>query len=185
LLVGLPLAGLLGCAQNGPGNAPPAPASARGTDRPSAPGPLYSLFHRPLNAPEGASELLRVHGQGVQIFRCEARSGALRWVYRLPEAELHDDSGALVARHGANQTFEHVDGSRLVGEVLDHVPAPQDSALPWLLLKTRSFGKGVLTGVSYVQRINTSGGMPPESCEPAQTNQLLRVEFSADFVFFR
>jgi hypothetical protein len=185
-LYALPALLLLGCAQNGASGPAAAPGGpSRGAPSPAAPGPLYSLFHRPLNVPEGSTELLRLHAKGVQIFRCETRSGALHWVYRLPDAELRDDAGVLAARHGANQTFEHVDGSHLVGEVLDHVPSPIDNALPWLLIKTRSFGKGTLTGVDYVERINTVGGMPPDSCDPAQTNQLLRIEFSADFVFLR
>lgn len=143
------------------------------------------MFHRPLKAPEGVSEALRMHGSGVEIFRCEQRDGALRWVQRLPDAGLQDGNGKLAARYGANQTFEHLDGSRLSGEVVDHVPSPDDAALAWLLLRTKSFGKGSLSGVSYVQRVNTAGGMPPDGCEASQANQLLRVEFSADFVFYR
>jgi hypothetical protein len=27
--------------------------------------------------------------------------------------------------------------------------------------------------------------MPPERCEGAQVNQVLRVDFSADFIFYR
>jgi hypothetical protein len=184
----LPAVLLFGCTQTG---APPAaPAStapaASGPGAPAAaPGPIYSLFHRPLRAPEDAQEFLRLHGKGVQIFRCEPRDGGQRWLNKLPEAELRDDAGKLVARLGANQSFEHVDGSRLIGEVVDNVPAPADNALVWLLLKTRSFGKGTLAGTTYVQRIQTVGGMPPEGCAPTQLNQVLRVDFSADFIFFR
>lgn len=182
----LPAFFLFGCAQTGPG----APAPAPGTPAATAPaaatstGPIYSLFHRPLKSPEGATEFLRLHAQGVQIFRCEAREGGQRWLNKLPEAELRDDAGKLVARLGANQTIEHVDGSRLVGEVADYVPAPADHALVWLLLKTRSYGKGTLAGTTYVQRVETSGGMPPESCAATQLNQVLRVAFTADYVFF-
>jgi hypothetical protein len=185
------LALLGGCAQSGPAasGAPglqAAPSSRAGyADNPAARGPLYSLFHRALKSPEGAAEILRLHAQGSQIFRCESRPGGLRWAYRLPDAELLDDAGKPVGRHGANQTFEHSDGSRLIGEVVDNVPSPLSNALPWLLLKTRSFGKGVLTGVSYVQRINTTGGMSPDGCTTDQLNQVLRVSFTADFVFFQ
>lgn len=151
----------------------------------AAPGPLYSLFHRSLPAPEGRAEVLRLHATGVQIFRCEAQPAGNRWTYRLPQAELVDASGAVAVHHGANLSFEHVDGSRLLGDIVDHVPAPTDNALPWLLLATRSYGKGVLAGVTHVQRIDTLGGMPPPSCEAAALGQILRVPFSADFVFYR
>jgi hypothetical protein len=36
-----------------------------------------------------------------------------------------------------------------------------------------------------VQRVNTAGGVPPEKCESKQLNQLLRVDFTAEFVFYR
>jgi len=187
----LPAILLFGCAQHGGAPATAVPEQAAGeaaapaAGGSAAPNPIYSLFHRPLRTPDDAKEFLRLHGKGVQIFRCEAREGGQRWLNKLPEAELQDDAGKVVVRLGANQTFEHVDGSRLVGEVADHVPAPVDNALVWLLLKTRSYGKGALAGTAYVQRIDTIGGMPPEGCAASQLNQVLRVEFSADFIFFR
>jgi len=186
---GAALAGLVlfGCAQPPP--AGPAPAVATSEPRASSsatPNTLFSLFHRPLKAPPEASvEVLRLRGQGSQIFRCESQAAAMRWVYRLPEAELRDGQGKLAVRHGANLSFEHVDGSRVFGEIVDHVPSPNDDALPWLLLKTRAYGIGALSDITYVERINTAGGMPPASCDAAQLNQVLRVPFSADFVFFR
>jgi len=183
----LAAAWLCGCAQTpttGGVPASPAPLAPPAPQTPAKPGVLYSLFHRPLKSPDEAVELLRMHASGVQIFRCEMRSGALRWANRLPEAQLRDAAGKVAVRYGADQTFEHVDGSRLAGEVADHVPSPDDKSLPWLLLKTTSYGKGALAGVTYVQRVDTAGGMPPDSCDASQANQLLRVDFSADFVFF-
>lgn len=180
-LAALPAVLLVACAQN-----PPAPGGAAPPPRDeAAPGPLYSLFHRALPTPEGKTAVLRLHGQGAQIFRCEALAAGRRWVYRLPEADLADAAGTVVVRHGANLSFEHVDGSRLLGEIADHVPSPVENALPWLLLNTRSFGKGALSGITQVQRIDTVGGMPPPNCDAAQPGQVLRVPFTADFVFFR
>ncbi|SPE31759.1 conserved exported hypothetical protein [Burkholderiales bacterium] len=175
---------VLGCAQVPP--AEPRSAVPASEPRGSAPpGALYSMFHRPLKAPEAGVEVLRLRGQGSQIFRCESQAAGPRWIYRLPEAELRDVQGELVVHHGANLSFEHVDGSRVFGEIVDHVPSPNDDSLPWLLLKTRAYGPGALSVITYVERINTVGGMPPARCEAAQLNQVLRVPFSADFVFFR
>lgn len=149
------------------------------------PGPLYSLFHRPLKVPDGLVEVMRLHGEGAEIFRCEAQANGPHWAYRLPDAELRDAAGAVAVHHGANLSFEHVDGSRLLGEIADHVASPTDNALPWLLMTTRSYGTGALAGVRYVERVDTAGGMPPPACDVAQLNQVLRVPFSADFVFLR
>lgn len=182
----LPALFLFGCAQGPHADAPSAPRDARstGTGNDATPSALYWMFHRPLKAPEGEIEVLRLHGDGAQIFRCEAQAAGTRWGYRLPEAELRGADGKLAVRHGASLSFEHVDGSRLVGEVVDHVPSPNDGSLPWLLLSTRAFGQGALSAITHVQRIDTIGGMPPARCDPGQLNQILRVPFSAEFVFF-
>jgi hypothetical protein len=179
------ISGLIGCAQPTP--ARPAPAGDRPAlvPAPSPPGALYSLLHRSLKVPEGLVEVLRLHGQGTQIFRCEPRGADLHWAYRLPQADLSDAQGRVLVHHGANLSFEHVDGSRIVADVVDHIPSPEDRALPWLLMATRDFGTGALSGVRYVERVDTAGGMPPETCDASQRNQVLRVPFAADFVFLR
>lgn len=138
-----------------------------------------------IKVPEGQQPVLKLAARGVQIFRCEPRDGGHGWSYRLPEAELLDERGTAVARHGANFSFEHTDGSRLLGAILGSDAAPRDDALRWLLMGTRSFGDGAFAGITYVHRVNTSGGMPPPGCEARQVNQLLRVDFSADFIFYR
>lgn len=163
-----------------PGEAPPASP----TTPPTTPPPSLGFFSR-IKAPDTVEPVLRLQARGVQVFRCEPRGAGYSWVFRLPEADLADASGKAVIRHGANFSFEHVDGSRLLGSVVDFDESPDPNSLRWLLFSTRSFNQGVLTGVTYVQRVNTNGGMPPARCEASQQNRLLRVDFSADFVFYK
>lgn len=166
-------------------SAPPAAPGAGATPgAPAAVAPALGWFSK-IKVPDGQQPVLKLAARGVQVFRCEQRSGALGWWFRLPEAELLDERGAVAGRHGADFSFELNDGSRLLGRVTASESAPQPEDLRWLLLATRSFGQGALTGVTYVQRVNTRGGMPPARCERAQLNQLLRVDFSADFIFYR
>jgi hypothetical protein len=146
--------------------------------------PSLGFFSR-IKAPDGHEPALRLAARGVQIFRCERLGDAFQWRFRQPEAELFDGQGQAVGRHGANFSFEHRDGSRLLGTVMAHEPAGSADALPWLLLSAKGFGKGEFAGVSYVQRLNTRGGMPPAGCSAGQVNRLLRVDFGADFVFYR
>lgn len=170
--------GLAGCATTP--LPPPSDAGPAGVQAPSL------GWFSSIKPPEGQQPVLKLAARGVQIFRCEPREGGGHgWSFRLPEAELLDERGTVVARHGANFSFEHTDGSRLLGTILGSDAAPRDDALRWLLMSTRSFGDGALAGISYVQRVNTSGGMPPSRCEAKQANQLLRVDFSADFIFYR
>lgn len=177
------MAALLSACATAPETQPP-PEPGAPPAAPSAPAPSLGFFSR-IKVPDTVEPVLRLQARGVQVFRCEPRSSGHAWVFRLPEADLVDAGGKAVIRHGANFSFEHADGSRLLGTVVDFDEAPDSNDLRWLLLSARSFGQGVLTGVNYVQRVNTIGGMPPARCEAAQQNRLLRVDFSADFVFYK
>jgi len=171
---------LTACASVSPG-----PSTPSGPDKASAvTAPSLGLFSK-IKAPRDRDPVLQLSSRGVQVFRCEKRDGALLWVFRQPDAELIDERGAVVGRHGANFSFEHVDGSRLVATIASYDDAPKSADLRWLLMTTRSFGKGAFAGITHVQRVDTRGGMPPDRCEAAQINQLLRVDFAADFVFYR
>jgi hypothetical protein len=146
--------------------------------------PALGWFSR-IRVPDGQEAALRLAARGVQIFRCEPAEGTYRWRFRQPEAELVDAEGRVVGRHGAGFSFEHRDGSRLLGTVLAHDAADAATDLPWLLLSVRSYGRGEFGGMSYVQRVNTRGGMPPPACGATEAGRLLRVDFRADFVFYR
>jgi len=153
---------------------PPAPPSR----------PSLNLFSR-IRVPGDLEPSFQLSASGVQIFRCEPDKDGYHWAFRLPEADLRDSSGQVVAHHGAGYSFEHVDGSRLLGSIVGADSAPADGAVAWLLLQTRSFGEGVFDRIGYVQRIDTEGGLPPKQCSIEQSGQILRVHFSADFVFYR
>jgi hypothetical protein len=162
---------------------PPASGSASTAPAP-VPAPSLGFFSK-IKAPSTHEPTLQLASRGVQIFRCEKRDGGPVWVFRQPQADLLEPGGKTVGKHGANFSFEHDDGSRLVSTIAAYDEASKPTDLRWLLLTTRSFGKGALENVTHVQRVNTSGGMPPARCDASQLNQLLRVDFSSDFVFYR
>jgi hypothetical protein len=170
---------LAGCASVGPSGAPGGAAPPPGVVAPS-----LGLFSR-IKVPGDRVAALALSAHGVQIFRCEKRDSEFIWIFRQPDAQLLDAAGKVVGRHGANFSFEHVDGSRLVSTIVAYDEAPNATDLRWLLLSTRSFGSGSFEGVTHAQRVNTRGGLPPPKCDAARANQLLRVDFSADFVFYR
>lgn len=172
---------LSACASVGPG--PSTTTTGPGKGAPVA-APSLGLFSS-IRVPSDREPVLQLSSKGVQIFRCEKRDSGFAWVFRQPDAELIDASGKTVGRHGANFSFEYVDGSRLVATIAAYDDAPKSTDLRWLLMTTRSFGKGAFDGVTHVQRVNTHGGMPPNRCDAGQVNQLLRVDFTADFVFYR
>jgi hypothetical protein len=160
------------------------PAPSADASKPSVAAPSLGFFSN-IRVPSGSEPVLRLTGRGAQVFRCERRDGKLTWVFRQPDAELADADGKTVGRHGPNFSFEHSDGSRLVSSIAAHDEAPNAADLRWLLLVTRSFGKGAFEGITHVQRVNTQGGMPPASCEAKALGQVLRVDFTSEFVFYR
>jgi hypothetical protein len=188
---------LAACASAPPSPAPPTLPSGAPAPPPATPGaavplpsaeppprPSLGLFSR-IKAPDAAEPAFELAATGVQIFRCEPDQNGFHWAYRLPEAELRDNSGHVLARHGTGYSFEHTDGSRLLGKIVAHDAADSSGSVPWLLLQTQSFGQGEFEKINYVQRIDTQGGMPPAQCSADQVNQVLRVPFSANFVFYR
>jgi hypothetical protein len=152
--------------------------------RAAVPTPSLGFFSK-IKVPDDREAVLRLSARGVQVFRCEKRDGQGVWIFRQPDAELLDEAGKAVGRHGANFSFEHVDGSRLVATIAAYDDAPKPTDLRWLLMTTRSFGKGAFDGVTHVQRVNTQGGMPPERCDVANAGRVQRIDFSSDFVFYR
>lgn len=66
-------------------------------------------------AAKGETVVLTVHAAGAQVYDCKA--GKLAWQFREPIATLIEN-GKTVGRHYAGPTWEHVDGSRVVGKVV-------------------------------------------------------------------
>lgn len=170
---------LSACASVGPG-----PVATAVPGKAVVPAPSLGFFSN-IKVPSDREPVLQLAARGVQIFRCEKHGAEMVWIFRQPEADLIDAGGKPVGRHGASFSFEHADGSRLLSTVAAYDAAPKATDLRWLLFTTRSFGKGAFEGVTHVQRVNTEGGMPPPRCEASQLGQVLRVDFRADFVFYR
>lgn len=127
----------------------------------------------------------RVHAKGFQIYTCQPdAAGKLAWKLKAPDATF-EGQGGLKGRHYAGPTWESTtDGSKVVARKVAEQPAPGGNAVPWLLLEaTGHEGKGVLSGVSFIQRVNTTGGNAP-STEGAKAGNEARIPYTADYVFY-
>ena len=135
-------------------------------------------------AAPGETVVLSAHAEGAQVYECKAGGdGKLAWTFREPIASLLVD-GKTVGRHYAGPTWENVDGSAVVGKVMGNAPGATANDIAWLKLQvTASHGKGVLTGVTTVQRINTKGGKLVGACDKA--GSFKSAPYSADYVFLR
>ena len=125
---------------------------------------------------------LRVFAQGAQIYRWNGTS----WTFVAPDAVLTADAGGtgVVGTHYAGPTWESNSGSKVVAAVADRC-TPDPRSIPWLLLTAvSSSGPGVFDGVTYIQRINTSGGNAP-SVPGDVVNQEAHVPYTTEYVFYR
>jgi hypothetical protein len=135
-------------------------------------------------AAPGETVVLTVHAEGAQVYECKAGAdGKLSWAFREPIATLMAD-GKTIGRHYAGPNWEHSDGSAVVGKTIGNAPGATANDIPWLKLDViAKRGSGVLSGVTTVQRINTSGGKLEGACEGAGTYR--SAPYSADYVFLR
>jgi Protein of unknown function (DUF3455) len=135
-------------------------------------------------AAPGTALVLSVHAEGAQVYECKAGTdGKLAWAFREPIATLLVD-GKTVGRHYAGPNWEHSDGSAVVGKAVGNAPGATLADIPWLKLEVASArGSGVLSGVTMVQRINTSGGKLEGACDKA--GSFKSAPYSADYVFLK
>ncbi|MBI3853609.1 MAG: TIGR03118 family protein [Verrucomicrobia bacterium] len=136
-------------------------------------------------APEGNQVVFHVYAVGVQIYRWDGSA----WTFVAPNAVLYADADhqAQVGTHFATPTgpaWESTSGSRVVEQRVDGC-TPDSTAIQWLLLRTLSEeGAGVFSGVNYVQRVNTVGGLSP-STAGAFVGEEKQVPYTAEYFFYR
>lgn len=135
-------------------------------------------------AAPGETVVLSAHAEGAQVYECKAGAdGKLAWTFREPIATLLVD-GKTIGRHYAGPSWEHVDGSAVVGKVVGNAPGATAGDIAWLKLEVTSHrGNGVLANVTTVQRIDTHGGKLEGTCQTA--GSFRSAPYSAEYVFLR
>jgi hypothetical protein len=161
------------------------PGSAVGQGTPTA----VNDFPVNLEPPSSSILLFDLDASGVQIYACEADpedATEFVWTFKAPEADLSNNRGEHVGTHFAGPTWEALDGSAVIASVLERADAPDASAIPWLLLEaTDHMGSGVFSTITYIQRLDTVGGIAPaEGCDEAHEGEEARVPYEATYAFF-
>jgi hypothetical protein len=170
-------------------NTGPSPAVSVASNPEAPPGVTVPAIPEAIAIPAGQRVLLKALAKGVQIYACKAKEGAAssyEWTLKAPEAELFDDKGQKIGKHYGGPTWEAADGSKVVGKLKTKVDAPEPTAIPWLLLETKSTeGVGVLSKVTNIQRVATVGGKAPSSgCDAAHANAETRIDYTATYYMY-
>jgi hypothetical protein len=136
--------------------------------------------------PEAGNEPFEVgHALGVQVYQCNGTA----WTFVEPKAVLVTNRLQIIS-HFAGPTWQHQDGSSTQGTLVKLVTVDAKS-IPWLLLsaKNQTAGKfgNRLTPTTFIQRINTRGGVEPaaSTCTAANAGAKKEVPYTADYYFWR
>jgi hypothetical protein len=141
-----------------------------------------------IQAPAGEELVLMARATGFQIYVCRPDAeGKPAWMLKAPEAELFDAQGNVIGRHFGGPTWQLNDGSQITGKMAAKVDAPDAKAIPWLLVMvTSNSGKGGLSRVTTIQRVNTVSGLPPGAAECSESSGEVEFKssYSADYYFY-
>ena len=156
------------------------PAARAGDDNrmPELPSPICDKLQ-----PQPESKVIfHVYARGEQIYRWNG----VAWVFVAPVATLFADADyhSQVGIHYAGPTWESNSGSKVVAKRLFDC-SPDSTAIPWLLLQTVSTnGPGIFSSVTYIHRVNTTGGLVP-TAPGSLVGESIEVPYTAEYYFYR
>jgi hypothetical protein len=139
--------------------------------------------------PNGHMPAMSLKGVGQLTYECRAKAGAdgvHEWVFVAPDATLQDTSGKVVGKYYGGPTWEHNEGGRITGKQLAIAPATPGAIPLQLVQAAPATGPGPFNGVTYIQRVNTMGGVAPRAaCDASTAGNRQTVSYSADYVFYK
>jgi hypothetical protein len=146
-----------------------------------------------LQPPAGNKLLMQAYATGVQIYqsrRSTVDPNVIQWVNIAPAASLYakPDFTNQVAVHYAGPTWEFSKGpfkdDKVVGTKWKAVIV-DPTAIPWLLLKAVDSLSSPGNKITYIQRICTTGGLPPSTpATDSNLGTLDSVAYTASYLFY-
>ena len=166
-----------------------------------------------IQAPAGNAVYLKGHAIGTQNYICQASGSEFSWKFIGPQATLFislqwnnfeivqqltthflspnpSESGIARATWQNSVDTSAVWAKSIASSTDSKYVAP--GAIPWLLLQATGTrlgpsGGSTMTQTTFIQRLNTSGGMmPTNGCnEAGQIGNVAFVPYSADYYFYR
>ena len=149
-------------------------------------GPVLPAECGSIAAPEGNKLSFHTYAKGVQIYRWNGIT--LKWDFVAPLADLFAEENFFgeVGKHSRGPVWESKSGSLVEARrVLGTGCTPDPTAIEWLLLsKHRTAGSGIFASVTFIQRVNTTGGLAPTA--PGETDgEVKEIPYTAEYYFYR
>ena len=153
---------------------------------------MYSQASLPaaVQVPAGNKVAMETVGVGEITYQCNPKkdmAGQFEWVFVGPDAKLNDRSGKQVGKYyGPPATWESMDGSKITGTQLAVAPSSAGN-IPFQLVKANpAMGAGAMTGVTYIQRVATVGGVAPATaCDAGNAGSKQIVRYQSDYIFYK
>jgi hypothetical protein len=164
--------------------------AACGTMAPMMPTYSQAMLPATVQVPTGNKVAMETVGVGDITYECRAKAaaaGEFEWVFVGPDARLLDRSGKQVGKYyGPPATWEAMDGSKLTAVQLAVAPHMAGSIPLQLVKGNPAMGTGAMQGVTYIQRVDTRGGVAPASpCTAAGVGSKQVVKYQADYIFYK
>lgn len=144
---------------------------------------------RAVAVPNGHNPAMSLKGVGHLTYECRAKAdaaGAHDWVFVAPDATLQDTNGKAVGKYYGGPTWEHNEGGKITGKQLAVAPGAPGAIPLQLVQAAPATGSGPFDGVTYIQRVNTMGGVAPKAtCDASTIGNRQTVSYSADYVFYK
>ena len=164
--------------------------AACGSMKPMAPTFSQAALPDAVKVPIGNQVALESVGVGEITYECRekaAAAGQFEWVFVGPSAVLNDRAGkAIGTYYGPPATWAALDGSKLTGIQLAVAPSGAGN-IPLQLVKANpAMGAGAMSGVSYIQRVDTRGGVAPAAaCTADSKGKKEIVKYEAGYIFWK
>ena len=127
--------------------------------------------------------------QGFQLYTCQAQGTGHGWTLLQPMAVLLAEGHKPFALHYGGPSWTAMDGSTVTATRVAGEPAPSGTSIPWLkLAATPTSGPdgGTFSSTTFIQRLNTTGGVAPTAgCDAAHVGATAPVFYTADYYFYR
>ena len=139
-----------------------------------------------IKAPEGSKLAFHAYAKGVQIYKWNIITQ--KWDLVGPQAALFAEANYFgeIGIHYVGPKWESKSGSKVEAQRVQGTGCTPDStAIAWLLLKqVRTEGNGIFSAVTFIQRVNTTGGLPP-STPGTVDGETSESAYTAEYYFYR
>lgn len=141
---------------------------------------------RGMAAPPNVEPAFALSASGVQIYQCSNLGDGWGWTYVAPDVTLYEGTRSI-GEHKRPDLWESTSDRSSVTAVPRVNQGAGAGNLPWQLMRAAPLNPtGMFANVTYVQRVNTQGGLPsPTGCGPGLEGTENRVPFRADYYFYK